>query len=352
MKCPVARTGSGQVLSFTAARATPSRSAAPMHRSLSRPRPTWCRQPTAHLRRGENHQQRPVVVGVGHAQIHIAHEQICGHPSTWQLRFLKLLPNTPVENMPRGDHREGHRKATRTSDETGRGEVEDWMSTRNRGASILVNIENGATENATPHGPPCDRMSVLSLGGIWVIRLFRKSCSTLLDDTICQGAHYLPNLTMTVLLTLGADPTRPLFVATVDPNRTGEFARAHNEGIWQCACDILQIEAARTDNVKSIVLLQLVLGGPKPSEDGQVGPAASRRFTLVTLSWLSRWSVMEGHPHTPCLRPAQEAARSLEGVLGWSPPSWRCRARQHVVGSTRRHHVLTNDSETRTCLSG
>ena len=29
-------------------------------------------------------------------------------------------------------------------------------------------------------------------------------------------------------------------------DRTGEFARAHDEGIWQCACDILQIEAAQT----------------------------------------------------------------------------------------------------------
>ena len=34
------------------------------------------------------------------------------------------------------------------------------------------------------------------------------------------------------------------------------------EGIWQCACDILQIEAAQTDTVRSIALhLPLVLGG-------------------------------------------------------------------------------------------
>ena len=31
---------------------------------------------------------------------------------------------------------------------------------------------------------------------------------------------------------------------------------------------------------------------------------------------------LEGHPTTPCLRAAGSAAQSLEGVLGWSPPSW------------------------------
>ena len=41
-----------------------------VHHSFSRLRPAWCRQPTAHLRNGE------------HAQIHIAHVQICGHLST------------------------------------------------------------------------------------------------------------------------------------------------------------------------------------------------------------------------------------------------------------------------------
>ena len=47
---------------------------------------------------------------------------------------------------------------------------------------------------------------------------------------------------------------------SVDPDRTGEFARAHDEG-RQWACDILQMEAVQADILRSIASLPLVLGG-------------------------------------------------------------------------------------------
>ena len=48
-------------------------------------------------------------------------------------------------------------------------------------------------------------------------------------------------------------------------------------------------------------------------------PTIDARHPAVAESFVRE---LEGHPHTPCLRAAQEAARALEGVLGWSPPSW------------------------------
>ena len=48
-------------------------------------------------------------------------------------------------------------------------------------------------------------------------------------------------------------------------------------------------------------------------------PTTDIRHPIVAESLVRE---LEGHPHTPCLRAAQEAPRSLEGVLGWSPPSW------------------------------
>ena len=117
----------------------------------------------------------------------------------------------------------------------------------------------------------------------------------------------------------------------VDPDRTGEFARAHDEGTWQCACDILQIEAAQTDTVRSIASLTVVLGGlglrsaewvrssAKRANWADCIPTIDARHLAVAESLVRE---LEGHPHTPCRRAAQEAARSLEGVLGWSLPSW------------------------------
>ena len=118
---------------------------------------------------------------------------------------------------------------------------------------------------------------------------------------------------------------------SVDPNRTGEFARAHDEGIWRCACDILQIEVAQTDIVRSIASLPLVLGGLGLRSAERVRssaywaswadciPTIDARHPAVAESFVRE---LEGHPHTPCLRAAQEAAWALEGVMGWSPPSW------------------------------
>ena len=102
------------------------------------------------------------------------------------------------------------------------------------------------------------------------------------------------------------------------------------ESIWQCACDILQIEAAQTDTVKSIAPLPLVLGGLDLRNVERVPSACltvwahcirtiNARHPVVAASLVNE---LGGHPHTPCLRVVQEVARSRKGVLEWSRPSW------------------------------
>ena len=105
----------------------------------------------------------------------------------------------------------------------------------------------------------------------------------------------------------------------------------NSQELWNCACDILQIEAAQTDTVRSIVSLPLVLGGLGFRSAERVRSSAywaSRADCIPTIDARhpavaeSLVRELEGHPHSPCLRAAQEAAWDLEGVLGWSPPSW------------------------------
>ena len=91
-----------------------------------------------------------------------------------------------------------------------------------------------------------------------------------------------------------------------------------------CACDILQIEAAQTDTVRSIASLPLVLGGLGLRSAERVRssaywaswadciPTIDARHPAVVES-LDR--DLEGHPHSPCLRAAQEAAWVLEGTI-------------------------------------
>ena len=101
-----------------------------------------------------------------------------------------------------------------------------------------------------------------------------------------------------------------------------DFARAHDDDMWQCTCDILYVDPAQARSVKDVASLPLVLGG--------LGLRSAERVCVSALTIHARHPVvadvlvrqLEGHPHTPCLRATSEAAFSLHGILGWSPPSW------------------------------
>ena len=120
-------------------------------------------------------------------------------------------------------------------------------------------------------------------------------------------------------------------IRTVDPVSTGEFAQAHDDGVWQCVCNLLQIEPTQAASVRDIASLPLVLGGLGLRSVGRSGvpahwaswadciPMIFERHPMVAERLLRE---LEGHPTTPCLRAAVSAAQSLDGVLGWSPPSW------------------------------
>ena len=96
-----------------------------------------------------------------------------------------------------------------------------------------------------------------------------------------------------------------------------EFVQAHDDGVWQCVCN----------------LLPLVLGGLGLRSAGRSRvpahwaswadciPMIFDRHPVVAERLLRQ---LEWHPTTLCLRVAASAAQSLEGVLGWSPPS--CKA--------------------------
>ena len=91
-----------------------------VHHSLSRPRPrpTWRRQPTTHLRRGEDHQRRPPTACCRWRWA--CPDPCCARANLWppvsllpcrpwQLRFplhFLFYPTLQSENMPRGDGRE------------------------------------------------------------------------------------------------------------------------------------------------------------------------------------------------------------------------------------------------------
>ena len=69
---------------------------------------------------------------------------------------------------------------------------------------------------------------------------------------------------------------------------------------------------------------------PGSTADFSRGSAHATFCTFTRTNWFSEERVvadvlvrqLEGHPHTPCLRAASEAAWSLNGLLGWSPPLW------------------------------
>ena len=122
----------------------------------------------------------------------------------------------------------------------------------------------------------------------------------------------------------------------MDPASTGEFSEAHDQGIWQCLCNILQIDPIQAQTVKDIASLASRVGRSRAAQCktdscasplGKLGrdciPMIRARHPTVAEQLVRQ---LEGHPATTCLHEAASPARSLDGMLGWSPPSWRALA--------------------------
>ena len=72
-----------------------------------------------------------------------------------------------------------------------------------------------------------------------------------------------------------------------------------NSGVWQCAFDMLQVDAVQLDTVRNIASptgagrsgLAERRAGAVFQRVGPVGPIVVPPLRLVTLQWQSRWSV-------------------------------------------------------------
>ena len=124
-------------------------------------------------------------------------------------------------------------------------------------------------------------------------------------------------------------------IRSVTPEGVEAYARAHDDMIWQCLCELLKWDPA--EDGREIANLLLVLGGLGLRSALRLRePAhwASWADCLVMIRRQRHLDVthrlvaqLEGQPDTRCLRAAATAAWSIIGVVGFEPPSWTDLAR-------------------------
>ena len=64
---------------------------------------------------------------------------------------------------------------------------------------------------------------------------------------------------MALVVALRVSPRKLL--PSFDPGSAVDFARAHDDDIWQCTCDIMHVDPAQVGSVKDVASLPMVLGG-------------------------------------------------------------------------------------------
>ena len=123
------------------------------------------------------------------------------------------------------------------------------------------------------------------------------------------------------------------FLCAVDPGSSVDFARAHDDDIWQCTCDILHVDPAQARSVKDVASLPLVLGrlGAQERGAGCVSPFwASWADCIPTIH--ARHPVvadvlvrqLEGHPRTPCCACRFRSRSVSDWPLGGEPAFVDC----------------------------
>ena len=124
-------------------------------------------------------------------------------------------------------------------------------------------------------------------------------------------------------------------IRCVSPGGAAQFARYHDEQIWECVCNILQLDPIDAEVGREFSTLPLSVGGLG------LRSASRLRESAFWASWADCLEMfrqrhpevaaqlvdqLEGFPDTPVLEAAATAARSLNGVMGFEPPSWHALA--------------------------
>ena len=119
--------------------------------------------------------------------------------------------------------------------------------------------------------------------------------------------------------------------SVLPPDSVAPFAAAHDEGLWQCFCRLLDISPDQHHVTRTMTTLPVALGG--------LGLRSARRTSRAAY-WAS-WAdclqmIQERQPElaaqvelsleegvdTPALHAAASCAIELIGVMGFAPPSW------------------------------
>ena len=119
---------------------------------------------------------------------------------------------------------------------------------------------------------------------------------------------------------------------SVRPSATEEYARTHDEGVWQCLATLLGTDLGQCSvAVRELATLPLRLGGLGLTSAVRIRgsahwgswadclPMIHERHPEVAGVLLEQ---LNGEPDPPCLLEAQEAARRVSRATGWEPPSW------------------------------
>ena len=155
-------------------------------------------------------------------------------------------------------------------------------------------------------------------------------------QTLLDRIPLLPDLQSAWSLLLHCASAKANYLLrVVEPDAVAEFARAHDQGIWKCLCELLHVDPVQREETTLSASLPLSLGG--------LGLRSAAR-TSVSAFWAS-WAdtlpmiharhreianhfvgELEGVPEGPSLGAAARAMRSLAGTMGFEPPSWEALA--------------------------
>ena len=112
---------------------------------------------------------------------------------------------------------------------------------------------------------PTDRQGIKLLGTSlghpnFVARHFRSFTEE--HQVLLQRIPRVRDLQSAWLLLLHCASVRANhFFRVVDPGSSVDFARAYDNDMWHCTCDILYVDPAQARSVKDVASLPLVLGG-------------------------------------------------------------------------------------------
>ena len=139
------------------------------------------------------------------------------------------------------------------------------------------------------------------------------------DRVLLQRIPRVKDLQSAWLLLCTARQLVPITCRWTPTVQANSLKPTTTDGVWQCACDILQIDAVQPDTVRNIAA---------PTGVGRSGPAERRAGAVLSVSGQLAGCVptidahhpavaeslvreLVDHHHTPCLRAAHDAAWSL-----------------------------------------